>query len=252
MEIKRLNWAGILMESDSSVIMIDPICNVDKALFGEPKETFLPLSNDRAINAVLLTHLHSDHFDSESILKEFGADIPLFVPAAVVPQVKEKGFGHVTGMAPGETAEIGPFKIWAAEAVDGLGDPQVSWIVKDKKHTIFHGGDTLWHGYWWAIAKHYGPFDAVFLSINEAVVQNDGMMPSCLPITMSPEQAAAAAEILTARLLVPIHYHAFMNPPRYVEGARLLERLGKEAQVRGQRVQVAGHGEKISLYAGVY
>ncbi len=99
---------------------------------------------------------------------------------------------------------------------------------------------------WWTIARQYGPFDAAFLSINEAVVEDSGMTPSGIPITMSPEQAVAAAVILNAKRLVPIHYHVFKNPPRYIEGENLLLRLSVEGKARGQHVLITRQGERIN------
>ncbi|MGH2764335.1 MAG: MBL fold metallo-hydrolase [Actinomycetota bacterium] len=75
--------------------------------------------------------------------------------------------------------------------MDGLGEEQVSWVVSGNGKRILHFGDTLWHGYWWAIAEH-GPFDVAFLPINGAMV----LYPSKtgIPASLTPEHAAAAAE----------------------------------------------------------
>lgn len=247
LKIKRLNWAGILINSEGCRLMIDPVYSCDKTLFGSPKEPFYPLSEEEGADAILITHLHSDHFDAESIIESFGNEIPLFVPKGEEDKVKEKGFKRLQGLAPKEFVEVGPFTVYAENAVDGLGDPQVSLVVKDSSHSIFHGGDTLWHGYWWGIAKAHGRFNGVFLTINEAIVQDGDMTPSGMPITMSPEQAVAAARILEAETLIPIHYHAFMNPPRYIEGENLLGRLQEEAQKRGQSLQVMKPGERLVI-----
>lgn len=236
--MKRLNWAGLLLEAEGFTVMIDPIYRFDSTLFGEPKDTFFPLNNEKRPDAILLTHLHSDHFDPVSIIEAFGKDVPIFVPQGTEEQVKERGLEKVEGLAAKQTMQAGPFTIWAEPAVDGLGDPQVSWVVTDGVDKIFHGGDTLWHGSWWSIAKDHAPFTAAFITINEAVVQDGDMTPSGIPITMSPEQAVAAAKILRATHLVPIHYHSFMNPPRYIEGDHLIERLKNEALKRDQQIRI--------------
>lgn len=63
-----------------------------------------------------------------------------------------------------------------------------------------------------------GPFDAVFLPVNGAVVDLPNRQPpSPLPATMDPDQAAAAAAILEARTAVPIHYDTLHNAPIYVQ-----------------------------------
>lgn len=107
------------------------------------------------------------------------------------------------------TRDLGPFRITAVPAVDGLGDPQLNWVVQADGQRVFHGGDTMFHGYWWLIARRFSPFEAVFLPANGAVVDAPHLQPpSPLPAAMDPRQAAAAAEILDARYAVPMHYEA--------------------------------------------
>ncbi|MGW3467636.1 MBL fold metallo-hydrolase [Saccharopolyspora sp. NPDC000995] len=82
-------------------------------------------------------------------------------------------------------------------------------MVQADGQRVFHGGDTMFHGYWWLIARRFSPFDAVFLPANGAVVDAPHLQPpSPLPAAMDPRQAAAAAEILDARYAVPMHYEA--------------------------------------------
>ncbi|MEV8425690.1 MBL fold metallo-hydrolase [Streptomyces niveus] len=45
------------------------------------------------------------------------------------------------------TRDIGPFRITAVPAVDGLGNPQLNWVVEADGQRVFHGGDTMFHGY---------------------------------------------------------------------------------------------------------
>jgi L-ascorbate metabolism protein UlaG (beta-lactamase superfamily) len=100
---------------------------------------------------------------------------------------------------------LGEFTVAAVPAVDGLNDDQVSWVILADGQRLFHGGDTLWHGAWWQIARQYGPFDWVFLPING--VQLPFLQPASeQPVTMTPEQAVAAGIVLGAKLTIPIHY----------------------------------------------
>ena len=65
-------------------------------------------------------------------------------------------------------------------------------------------GDTLFHGYWWRIARAFGPFDRVFLPINGAVVDFRFLQPRRgLEARMTPEEAARAGPMLGARSLPP-------------------------------------------------
>jgi len=100
---------------------------------------------------------------------------------------------------------LGDFTATAVPASDGYGDTQVSWVVSAAGRRIFHGGDTMWHGHWWKIARQFGPFDVAFLPINGA--RFGWRKPvSGQPGVLTPEQAIAAATVLGARSVVPIHY----------------------------------------------
>lgn len=233
MRIQRIQWAGILLENHEEVVMIDPVFNsFDPSFFGEPLEELFELDSFARPDVIAITHLHSDHFDPGSIRKHFGENVRLVVPKDCAEQVKLAGFKMVTGLEAGERFVEGNFEIFAEKAVDGLGDEQVSWVIKNKEQTFIHCGDTLWHGYWWKIAEKYGPMDVAFLPINAAVVRDDGMIPSNQPICMGPEQAIAAAKILNCKIVVPIHYGAFHNPPIYIETESPLDRLKGDVEIK--------------------
>jgi len=144
--------------------------------------------------------------------------------------------------APYEPILLGDsFTATAVPAVDGYGDPQVSWVVSGGGRRIIHCGDTLWHGSWWHIGRQLGPFDAAFLPINGA--RFGWRKPvSDVPAVMTPEQAVAAAVVLGARLLVPIHY-GLVGAEGYQEVTQPEAALLKAARQRGMAVEVVRPGE---------
>jgi L-ascorbate metabolism protein UlaG (beta-lactamase superfamily) len=250
MEIRRLQWAGAVVESEQNNvrILIDPVYKSPHfSFFGEPREDWLPLNDLGDIQVVLVTHLHSDHFDPEVIIQNFGVEIPVLVPKGMENEAKERGLLNVKGMAVGDLYELNGVKIFGSYSVDGLGDEQVSWIIKDNDQTVIHSGDTLWHGYWWKMAKEYGPITAALLPVNGAVVREDGDIPSDQPICLTPEQAVSAAKVLKAGTLIPIHYGYFHNPPVYLETEDLEERLLDAAKRNKISVNMLKHNEKISI-----
>ena len=93
---------------------------------------------------------------------------------------------------------------------DGVGDPQVAWLVEADGVRVLHLGDTMFHGYWWRMALRHGPFDVVLVPVNGAVVGFPHRRPaSPLPVALDPAQAAIAAELLGARLAIPIHAEGY-------------------------------------------
>lgn len=233
MNLQKLPWAGIRVQAGATSVAIDPLYHFP-AKYGESREPMYPLGEFGAVDAVLITHHHADHFDPEAIKTFYGADTPVFLPAETAHLAREAGLANVRGAGAGETFEIGSLRATAVPAVDGMGDPQVSWVVEGDGKRIFHGGDTLWHGYWWAVAAEHGPFDAACLPVNGAVLELPGRTPSGQPICLTPEQAVAAAVVLGAKRLVPIHYVAIHHPPLYRETSDIPDRLAAAARDRIQ------------------
>ena len=72
------------------------------------------------VDAVLISHLHRDHADLPS-LRRLG-DVPLLVPAGGARFFERRGFGSVSELAVGQSAEVGALTVSAVEAVhDGAG-----------------------------------------------------------------------------------------------------------------------------------
>ena len=72
----------------------------------------------------------------------------------------------------------------------------------------------------------YGPFDAAFLPVNGGLAEFPHRQPpSGIEASLTPEQAVAAARILGARRLIPIHYDGIRQPPVYEQTGEIFERL---------------------------
>jgi L-ascorbate metabolism protein UlaG (beta-lactamase superfamily) len=235
MRIRRLGWAGVEIEAEGATVVIDPLA--------EPGATFAALGDEAAgtqLPAVvepeaqgsavagLVTHLHRDHTDAGALAAALAGDATVHEPAwpggsdfenlALAQANAELQKAGLTRRPVDvwERIEAGPFVLTALPAVDGLGDPQISWVVEAGGQRVLHLGDTVFHGYWWRMAQRHGPFDLVLAPINGAVVNFPHLQPhSPLPAAMTPEQAAVAAEALGATTLVPMHYDGFAIDPWY-------------------------------------
>jgi L-ascorbate metabolism protein UlaG (beta-lactamase superfamily) len=245
MRIRRLGWAGIEIESDGQRLAIDPIAGLgDLERFVGPARTELPPPSG-PLDVALVTHLHRDHADPDVL-----GDVPLVLRPAVdegafleiAATTAQEAIGG-TVVAPWETIGAGAFTVTAVPAVDGFGDPQVSWVVEADGRRIIHCGDTVFHGHWWRIRMRCGPFDAAFLPVNGATCEFPHRMPaSPYPADLDPEQAAAAAAILEAPVAVPIHYDTIHAPPIY---AQVDDPAGRFAAAAGDRARVLAIGEEL-------
>lgn len=263
MKIRRLGWAGIEIEHDGASAVIDAVEDISnmEQFVGPPHRPLLPPDNAGSVDLALVTHLHDDHTDPESLDRSLARDGLLgrprktegeFLETAALTRAEQglTGLGRkIVEVSEWQQIEKGPFNATAVPAVDGFGDPQVSWVVEAGGKRIFHGGDTLFHGSWWLIQMRLGPFDAVFLPVNGPVVSLPHRQPpSTIQAVMNPEQAVLAATILGTPRLVPIHYGTIHSPPTFEETGDILNRVdGAVAEVEGLALVPLAEGESLDL-----
>lgn len=238
LSVQRLAWAGVRLQLPDSTLLIDPLVN--PATWGNTlPDTLVAVSDLPGERHVLITHTHSDHFDADAVAAALTKGGAIAYPAGVAPTPLPAAVRQRPS-ALWEPQLLGDFTATPVPASDGYGDTQVSWVVTAGGRRIFHGGDTQWHGHWWRIGRQFGPFDAAFLPINGA--RFGWREPaSGQPGVLTPEQAVAAAIILGARVLVPIHY-GITGMDKYMEVDHPLDRLRKAAHDRAISLQVVQPG----------
>jgi L-ascorbate metabolism protein UlaG (beta-lactamase superfamily) len=200
----------------------------------------VPATAGRAV-AGLVSHLHRDHTDAGALAGALGPGGFVYHPVATEegnPALAQAEYELGTADLPRhavdtwESVTAGPFTCTALPAVDGLGDPQVSWLVEAGGRRVLHLGDTVFHGAWWQMVRRAGPFDVVLAPINGAVIDFPHQQPaSPMPAAMEPEQAALACKLLGAGTVVPMHYGGFAFEPHYRPIADARERF--ERATRG-------------------
>jgi len=245
LRIQRLAWAGIRLQLPQATLFIDPLINPD-AWGTALEDPLIPVGDAVGDTYVAVTHAHPDHFDAKAAAQALSKGGALIYPAGTNPLPIPPG-ARARPSALWEPQLLGDFTATAVPASDGYGDPQVSWVVSAGGRRIFHGGDTLWHGHWWRIGRQFGPFDAAFLPVNGA--RFGWRKPvSGQPGVLTPEQAVAAAIILGARCLVPIHY-GVSGLAEYVEVEDPIARLRNAARDKPLRVQPLGAGAWVDWSA---
>jgi len=246
MKIVRLFWAGVQIESRGATLVIDLLEQTArmKALLGDPRLPIVP--GAEVLDFALVTHLHPDHYDPETLLRKLRPGGKVLCDPANTAKIARDGFS-ATGAALYEPISVGPFTVTALPAVDGLGDPQISFLVEAEDIKVMHFGDTLWHGHWWKIRARLGPPNIAFLPINGAITQFPNMRPSGFPADLMPDQAASAAAILEAKIACPIHYGAFHNPPFYVESPNVEQTFLAAAERLGVASQIIEPGNEVVI-----
>ncbi|GHH27931.1 MBL fold metallo-hydrolase [Lentzea cavernae] len=258
MRVRRLGWAGLEVEAAGRRLLIDHVLDLSPLFTGWKPGIGLVAPSGQA-TAALVTHLHRDHTDATALAEALPAGAPVLRPAPghgddvdnVATLLSERELAErrlaVEVVDTWSVREFGPFRVTAVPSVDGLGDPQLNWVVEADGQRVFHGGDTMFHGWWWLVARRFSPFDAVFVPANGAVVDAPHLQPpSPVAAAMTPFQAAAAAEVLGARYAVPMHYEAEQpfKLPGYVEVG---DPEGEFRRHAGQRAHVLAVGEWLDL-----
>ena len=259
MQARWLGWAGVELEEDGVTLVIDPLADPAATFAGFGAQAadvelpdVTPPERKRAV-AGLVSHLHRDHTDAGALADAFaeGAEVLHPVPtedgnlavAQAEHELNRTGLPR-RAVATWESVTVGPFTCTALPAVDGLGDPQVSWLVEAGGGRVLHLGDTVFHGAWWQMSRRAGPFDVVFAPINGAVVDFPHQQPaSPLPAAMEPEQAALAGELLGARTVVPMHYGGYAFEPHYRPIPDARERFERAASERPYKAAPLAPGE---------
>lgn len=264
LRVRRLGWAGVEVAHGDDFLVIDLFCdNAPLEPFTGPlREPLLGPERPGEALAALVTHLHADHADPGAIAAALRPGAPVLRPEraavnggpldAIALAGAEHGFtehGLATEeLAPWQSREVGPFTITALPAVDGFGDPQVSWAVAAGGRRIVHMGDTIFHGSWWLIPLRVGPIDLALLPANGPIVSLPHRQPpSPFAAAMDPEQAATAAQLLGAPRATPIHYDAIHSPPAYVQVDDPAGRFAAAARARGVEPVVLASGEAIEV-----
>ena len=242
---QRLGWAGVRLQLGETNLWIDPLS--DAKVWGDALiDKLTPLERAGSDRFVLVTHRHPDHFDPAAAQRVLGTE-GLLVTAETVGALTLPAGVRSRVVPLYEPVLLGDLTVVAVPGADGYGDPQVSWIVSGGGRRVIHCGDTLWHGHWWKIARQYGPFDAAFLPINGA--RFGWRRPaSGVPAVMTPEQAVAAAAVIDAKLIVPIHY-GIAPSPEYTETPHAAHELSRAAASRSVDVEFVPSGAWLTWQA---
>jgi L-ascorbate metabolism protein UlaG (beta-lactamase superfamily) len=237
MKVQRLGWAGIKIEVGQTTVFVDA-----------RSDARAPLTAGTPNRYALVTHHHGDHFDPQALKTVFNDNSFVVCHREVAPWLNARGLYVQTAdtYQPVFLSRGGGDAVaFAVPASDGFGHPQFSWVVDGGGRRIIHCGDTMWHGHWWDTGRAYGPFDVAFLPINGFRQVGGRYTDTGVPMSMTPEQAVAAAKVLGARAVCPVHYGE--PDENYFEVADPEGTFVKAARQAGVKYRLAKANEWIEL-----
>jgi L-ascorbate metabolism protein UlaG (beta-lactamase superfamily) len=248
--VARVTYVGhatVLIEIDGVRLLTDPVLR--RRVGPLWRHGTLPdprLAED--VDAVLISHLHHDHADVPS-LRRVSKTVPVLAPPGAGDFLTRLGFGSVRELAPGNSGTVGGVRITATEANHPTGGRRferasraVGFELAGQRRIYFAGDTDLFDG----MEMIGGELDLALLPIW-------GWGTNIGAGHLDPERAARAAALLSAKLVVPIHWgtlyplglarlrpEPLRAPPR--ELATWMRKLAPQAELR-----VLAPGEATSL-----
>jgi len=254
MHITQIRNATLLVEYAGKTLLIDPLLaergaypgfagTANSQLANPLVDLPVPLATLLAADAVLVTHLHLDHWD-ETARRVLPRGVPVFAQnEADARAIRADGFTDVRTLdAHGDTA-FGAIRISATSgqhgsdavmAAIGARMGEVSGIVlrHPDEPTLYIAGDTVWNAHVAAALETYDP-DVVVLNCGDAQV------PGLGPIIMDLDDVASVVQAAPRATIVASHLEAV----NHCVLTRAALREWVRAQGLGARVLVPDDGE---------
>ncbi|MEJ5868161.1 MBL fold metallo-hydrolase [Pseudokineococcus sp. 5B2Z-1] len=171
-----------------------------------------------ALDGVVLSHLHGDHFDRVA-RRGLARDLPVLTTGQAAERLQRWGFSAARGLATWETTVLRrdgwTLRITSTPGTHGPGP--VARVLPDVMGTVYellHGegavepalvhrlwvsGDTLRRPFLHEVVERHGPLDA-------AVLHLGGTRVLGLLVTMDDRQGADVVRMLAPGVTVPVHY----------------------------------------------
>jgi L-ascorbate metabolism protein UlaG (beta-lactamase superfamily) len=252
----HVTWFGhasCLVELDGVRLLLDPVwserCSPSRHV-GPRRLHGVPVALDRLapVDAVVISHDHYDHLDTETIRTLVTTTDALFVvPLGVGAHLDAWGVppSRYVECDWGDGVDVAGVRVTAVEAQHfsgrGLrrdGTLWASWVLAGPGGRVFFSGDTGYFDGYAGIGAEHGPFDVSLM----AVGAYDRAWPD---IHLDPEEAVRATRELSGGLLLPIHWCTFVLAPH--PWAEPVERLLVAAASSGVPVAVPRVGDRVDV-----
>lgn len=201
----KLTWLGhatVLLETAHARLLTDPVLR-DRVMH-LTRQVPTP-AKPGPIDAVLLSHLHHDHFDKPSLRRVASPSTTALLPVGTTKFLDGIRFGAVREVCAGETFELAGSDVHVVPAWhDGRRRPGPGAKEHDTLGYVVDGvwfaGDTDLND---AMAELHGAVDVALIPIW-------GWGTSLGPGHLDPEGAARAMALVRPRIAVPIHWGTFL------------------------------------------
>jgi L-ascorbate metabolism protein UlaG (beta-lactamase superfamily) len=218
LRVTFVNHATVLLQTDGLNFLTDPIWSFRASPVGfagparhrDPGVRFEDLP---AIDCLLISHNHYDHFDVSTLRRLASAHSPaVFCPLGLRKRLQGLGFRDVVEMDWGQSQRWNQMRVHCTEAqhfsartpFDRNKTLWCGWVLETRHGNIYFAGDTGFGDFFAALRERFFTMRLALLPIG--AYDPEWFMG---PIHMTPEQAVEARTILGASVAIGIHFGTF-------------------------------------------
>ena len=176
----------------------------------------LELENLPPIDAIVLSHMHEDHFD-RVVEQKLDRELPIVTTRHAAAKLRKKGFKAVQALHTWETLNIvkgdARLRISAMPGIHGPGilgallPPMMGSILdfetsRANRFRLYISGDTLVHKDFPQIPQRYPDIDLALIHLGGTRVYG-------ILVTMDAKQGVKAIQILAPHTAIPIHFNDY-------------------------------------------
>lgn len=251
MHLTLIRNATLLLEIGGKRVLVDPMLAPIGALppvgpaSDERRNPLVPLPTDLSnlvddLDAVVVTHLHRDHFDADAA-ERLPPETPIVTQPDSAPILRWMGFQDVRDEPVIHIGSLELSRTLARHTHDGglldlLGPTSSFAIAVAGEPRLLVAGDCVWCGELAAALEHHSP---------EVIVVNAGAgrIGTSLPISMTVEDVIATAHAAPVATVVSIHLEALSHCP--MTRVELTDAL--RGVDLGSRVLVPRDGDRLTF-----
>jgi N-acyl-phosphatidylethanolamine-hydrolysing phospholipase D len=265
---RRIRWIGgptFELHLGDLTLLTDPMFSQGPAAFimnGHPstgedgariaRAGVVPVVDVTAVDLLVVSHLHSDHFDREAV-ERLRKDLLILVPSSQHEILRGWGFTNIRSINWWETHTLDhgsdqiqitavPARHSADDAANEMLGVVNGYVIPHRSQhgllRLYWTGDTVWFNELNDMRRRVGEIDVVVPHIG--AVGRGGPWGR---MTLDAQEAKRLSELFAPALLIPLHHHTFSH---YVEPVDALVNLMNRSGAQ-TRLRVLREGESVEL-----
>ena len=245
--------ASFFLQIGGQNVMVDPNFAPWLFVLKRLRRPGLRIADLPAIDLVLVSHAHFDHLHRPSLralvqnsLRVRGTAPAIIVPTDVTDLVSDLGFSEIIELDWWKTTHHGslaithvPSRHWGARILKDSHRGFGGFVLKSRKHSVYHAGDTAYFPAFKEIGNRFAP-ELALLPIG---AYNPEQFRS---VHASPADAMRAFLDLKSHWMIPMHYGSFRLTHEPVDEP--LQLLDHEARAAGMKDRVVVLEEGVTRF----